>query len=190
MTISLFRHNRRNAIFAVLLLLTAVWCYVDYTGETASPKQGDAASRRQQAIDRLFGGDTFFDPAAEDVLTPATADNDSISWKLLAKAKPGPKPQFDKELLAYEGRSVTITGYMFPLAGMAAQSHFLLSAYPPGCPYCLPAGPTELIDIQATSDIPFSYSPITITGIFHPLQRPEETADGFLYRLTTAKIIK
>ncbi len=182
--------SRLNIIFAALLLLTAIWGYVETAGKPLPPKQGDAASRRQLAIDRLFGGDTFFDPAAEDVLTPATNDNDSISWKQLAKAKPGPKPQFDKELLGYEGRSVTITGYMFPLAGIAAQSHFLLSAYPPGCPYCLPAGPTELIDIEATSDIPFSYGPLTITGIFHPLQKPEETADGFLYRLTTAKILK
>lgn len=176
--------------FLAALLLCLGWGY--FSGgwrQLQSPPAGAAA--QQRALDRLFGGDVVFDPNAADVMTAPEAASDSLSWKLLATAKlKDMAVSYPAPLRALAGHRLKITGYMFPLQGAEGQSHFLLSAYPPSCPYCLPAGPTELIDIQSEKDVAFTYSPITLDGVFQPLEDKDDLANGFIYRFTKADIVK
>ncbi|MDE1153349.1 MAG: DUF3299 domain-containing protein [Micavibrio sp.] len=171
---------------AVLLLLCLSWALHDNRWHAAD------RSDRQQVIDRIFGGAATFDPNAADILVAAGSEGDDLDWKTLSHVKLDEtkglavSPHFKPDVLARAGKSAIITGYMFPLQGMEGQSHFLLSAYPPSCPYCLPGGPTEMIDVKAHEKIEFTNSPITLQGTLQVLQNSAETEDGFIYRLEDA----
>jgi len=176
--------------FLAALLICLGWGY--FSGGWRQLHNGNTGGAAQQrALDRLFGGDVVFDPNAADVMTAAAEAGDSLSWKILATAKlKDMAVTYQPAIRALAGHRVKITGYMFPLQGAEGQSHFLLSAYPPSCPYCLPAGPTELIDIQSEKDVAFTYSPITLEGDFQPLEDKDDLANGFIYRFTKADVIK
>jgi len=172
--------------FAVLLLLCAFWAMHD------SRWRAPDRAGRQQVIDRIFGGAANFDPNAADILVAAGSEGDDLDWKTLSHVKLDETaglsvtPHFKPDVLARANKSAIITGYMFPLQGMEGQSHFLLSAYPPSCPYCLPGGPAEMIDVKAHEKIEFTNAPITLQGTLHVLQNAADTQDGFIYRLDDA----
>lgn len=95
-----------------------------------------------------------------------------ISWKRFSK--------FDKTLKELAGTSVKVQGFMFPLDQAEEQGHFLLTMYPPSCPFCLPAGPEGMIEVFATKPIPFSYDLIDVQGT---IEFPEKDPMGLRYRL-------
>lgn len=183
----------------ILLLFTAsfaaimLWGYANgdmqklFTKRT--PEEKEAA--QQRALDHLFGSDQAFDPSADNITTTAAGQHDNLSWKTLTHAKlrmgkgNSPYPEgvdFAEDVKKLDNQEVTITGYMFPLQASGEQSHFLLSAYPPSCPYCLPGGPTELIEITESNALKFTYQPITIHGTFI-LLGGDALKEGMFYRM-------
>lgn len=179
------------AAFAVIIF----WGYASDSWQkvfTHDPQTLEA--RRQQALDHTLGADIAFDSSADDVTKLAAGTGDTLSWKILAHAKiimgkgNAIFPEgvnYADDVKAFDGKQVTITGYMFPLQASSGQNHFLLSAYPPSCPYCLPGGPTELIDITGQS-LPFTYDPVTLTGTLH-LLAGDALKEGLFYRMTGAQ---
>lgn len=140
----------------------------------------------QQAFDHIFGSDRSFEPSGDNINTIAKGNNDTISWKTLSHAQIIENNQvtieFGDDIKKLNGKDISITGYIFPLEASKKQSHFLLSAYSPTCPYCLPAGPTELIEVVNYKPIDFSYKPVTITGKFHTLDI-EAVKEGMYYQI-------
>ena len=59
---------------------------------------------------------------------------------------------------------VTVMGFMFPLEQSEKQKKFLLGPYPLGCPFHYHVGASQVIEINSTEPIDFSFEPITITG--------------------------
>ena len=59
---------------------------------------------------------------------------------------------------------VTVMGFMFPLEQSEKQKKFLLGPYPLGCPFHYHIGASQVIEINSTEPIDFSFEPITITG--------------------------
>jgi uncharacterized protein len=115
-----------------------------------------------------------------------------VSWKTLAQVEPvkqGAKmvPQFSKELLALDNQSVRVQGFILPMDMGDKQKHFLISAVPPHCPFCLPAGPDAIVEVFAKETIPYGFEPIIIYGKLAVLK---DDPGGLLYRLSEAEPIQ
>ena len=114
-----------------------------------------------------------------------------VSWRTLAQVEPvkqGNKmvPQFSKDILGLDRKDVRLYGFIIPLDLGNGQKHFLLSAVPPHCPFCLPAGPDALVEVQAKKPLSYGFEPIVIAGRFAVLK---DDPAGVLYRLTDAEAV-
>jgi hypothetical protein len=129
--------------------------------------------------------------ARDNVLTPITTPQDMLQWDVLAKAEIKEsgqtiRPVFTDAIKKMDGQTLTAKGYMFPLDAFGKQSHFLLSPYPSSCPFCLPAGPNELIEIKPDDAMAFTYDPVTVKGKFELLQSDDDIKQGMFYRMENA----
>ena len=69
-----------------------------------------------------------------------------VSWKTLAQVEPVKQgsrmvPSSRSDILALDRKDARVQGFMIPLDMGDKQKHFLVSAVPPHCSFCLPAGP-------------------------------------------------
>jgi len=70
---------------------------------------------------------------------------------------------------ALDGTEVNVKGYVIPLSGKTAQSHFMFSAYPfANCYFCGNAGPETIMEafIKGGEKVKFSEEAITLKGTF------------------------
>jgi hypothetical protein len=169
------------------------------------PLQGDAMNRllRLLLAAGVFG--VGLPAVALDTSVPATgmpsaADYSAqvlpefagvVSWKTLAQVEPvkqGNKivPQFSSDILGLDQKDVRVYGFMIPLEMTDQQTHFLLSAVPPHCPFCLPAGPDAIVELQAKKPVAYGFEPIVIAGRFAVLK---DDKAGVLYRMTDAEFV-
>jgi uncharacterized protein len=114
-----------------------------------------------------------------------------VSWKTLSKVEPRIKdgqivPKFSDEILGLDKKSARVQGFILPLDLGDKQHHFLLSAVPPHCPFCLPAGPEAIVEVLAQQKVEYGFEPIIMSGKFVVLQNDPS---GLLYRLTEAEPI-
>ena len=111
-----------------------------------------------------------------------------VSWKTLAAVEPMKKdgkmvPAFSTEIMGLDRTDVKVQGFMIPLDIGDKQKRFLLSAVPPHCQFCLPAGPDEIVEVEARSPVGYTFDPIVIGGKFSVVK---DDATGILYRMTGA----
>jgi hypothetical protein len=114
-----------------------------------------------------------------------------VSWKTLAQVEviqQGIKavPQFSKNILGLDRKDVRVYGFIIPLDMGADQKHFLLSAVPPHCPFCLPAGPDAIVEVHAKKPVAYGIEPIVVAGRFSVLK---DDPAGVLYQMTDAEPI-
>ncbi len=113
-------------------------------------------------------------------------------WQKLAKAKidfddkknafTATVPQDVKQL---SGKTESIAGFMLPLESTMQHDHFLLSKRTPTCPYCMPGGPTEVIDVYMQKPVEYNNGLLFITGTFKLV---DDTKSGLYFRLENATI--
>lgn len=136
--------------------------------------------------------------ARDSVTQGIQTDKNELQWKVLAKAdmkiikqngQDTAAPTYTKAIKALDGQAEQAAGYMFPLDKSDKQSHFLLSPYPSSCPYCLPAGPQELIEVRVKTPVPFTYDAVKVRGTFH-LLKGKDVAEGMFYRMTDATPVR
>lgn len=111
-----------------------------------------------------------------------------LSWKTLSRVEPVAKngkmmPAFSSEILGLDRTDVKVQGFMIPLDIGDKQKRFLISAVPPHCQFCLPAGPEEIVEVEARSPIRYTFDPIVVGGKFSVVK---DDASGILYRMTGA----
>src|SRR4029434_10019977 len=109
-----------------------------------------------------------------------------VSWKTLAQVQPvkqGGKmvPEFSREILALDRKDVKVQGFMIPLDIGDKQKRFLISAVPPHCQFCLPAGPDSLVEVEAKTPVTYTFDPIVVSGKFAVVK---DDPSGVLYRMT------
>ena len=114
-----------------------------------------------------------------------------VSWKTLSQVEPikeGDKmvPKFSNEVLKLDSKAVRVQGFLLPLDMGDEQHHFLLSAVPPSCPFCMPAGPDAIVEVVAKKAVAYGFEPIILSGKFAVLKNDPT---GVLYRLTEAEPI-
>src|ERR1700730_6763376 len=92
-------------------------------------------------------------PSAADYSTTLLPELQGVvSWKTLAQVEPVKRdgkiiPSFSSQILALDSQLVRINGFMMPLDMTEQQKHFLISAVPSSCPFCMPAGPEEIVAV-------------------------------------------
>lgn len=111
-----------------------------------------------------------------------------VSWRTLAQVMPVQQggrmvPEFSKEILTLDKREVKVQGFIIPLDMGDKQKRFLLSAVPPHCSFCMPAGPDAVVEVVARTAVKYGFEPIVVSGRFAVLH---DDAAGVLYRLTDA----
>ena len=120
-------------------------------------------------------------------LLPETAG--VVPWRTLAKVEPVKRdgkilPEFDKEVLGLDQRKIRIQGFILPMDLGEKQKHFLISAVPPHCPFCLPAGPDAIVEVVANKPVAYGLEPIVIQGKLAVLK---DDPSGVFYRMTDAQ---
>jgi len=119
---------------------------------------------------------------------PLVERKDIVSWKLLAevelvKQKDRYVPQFSQGVAALDQKDVTLQGFMMPLEMGDKQTHFVLSALPVTCAFCLPGGPEALVEVKTKQPVKYSFDPIVVRGRMSVLK---DDPTGVFYRVTEA----
>ena len=113
---------------------------------------------------------------------------DVVSWKTLAqvelvKQKDRYVPQFSSNVTALDKKEVKIQGFMMPLEMGDKQTHFVLSAMPTTCSFCMPGGPESLVEIKTKKPVKYTFEPIVMTGKLAVLK---DDPTGVFYRIVDA----
>lgn len=111
-----------------------------------------------------------------------------VSWQTLAQVQPVKQggrmvSEFSKDILALDRKEVKVQGFMIPLDMGEKQKRFLISAVPPHCGFCLPAGPDALVEVIAKTPVDYTFDPIVVSGRFAVVK---DDPAGVLYRMTDA----
>ena len=126
-------------------------------------------------------------------LHPVAADDKSlVTWETLAQVsvtrqKDRYVPEFSKQILGLDKREVKLKGFMIPLEQGLAQKHFLLSAQPTDCAFCMPGTAEAFAEVLAKKPVKYVVDPITVSGTFVLVR---DDSGGLLYRLTEAVMIE
>ena len=148
-----------------------------------------AAALPAQAQDQNKLGQHVPPPGVDPAMfKPLAERKDVLSWKLLAqvelvKLKDRYVPQFSGNVAALDQKEVKVQGFMLPLQTGAQQTHFVLSAMPQTCSFCLPGGPEQLVEVKAKKPVRYGFEPVVVTGKLSILK---EDPTGVYYRLTDA----
>jgi len=131
-------------------------------------------------------------PSAADYASQLLPEiNGVVSWKTLSQVEPvkqGGKmvPQFSRDIMGLDKKDVRVQGFIIPLDMGDKQKHFLLSAVPPHCPFCMPAGPDTIVEVLAKKPLAYGFEPIVVAGRFAVLK---DDPAGVLYRMTDAELV-
>jgi hypothetical protein len=126
--------------------------------------------------------------ADPSLFRPLTERTDVVSWKLLAqvelvKLKDRYVPQFSSGVAALDKKEVKVQGFMMPLEMGDKQTHFILSAMPQSCPFCMAGGPESLVEVKSKKPVTYGFEAIVLTGKLEVLK---DDPTGVFYRLTDA----
>ena len=132
----------------------------------------------------------------EDVWFPAPTPEGGVSWETLEATgvierevwgMPRQKPDFTDEVAQLAGTRIKVNGYPLPLQNSAKQTHFVLMAYPPDCPFHLNPAPTQFIEVHSSRPIAMTSDVQTIEGV---LELTGEDESGVFYRLVESTEIR
>jgi len=94
---------------------------------------------------------------------------------------------YSAEIKALDGQDVKLMGFIYPLEGGLEHARFLLTAWPPSCPFCLPAGPAQMVEVFCAEPVEFSEGAVLMTGRFELL---EDDPSGMYYRMHEAELVE
>jgi hypothetical protein len=99
--------------------------------------------------------------AQADVWKPASTPRGGVSWAVLKEIRE------NAQILSLAGERIKVAGWMDAFNPGRTQKHFLLMAYPPGCPIHFHAAPNQYIEITAASPFPLSRSKAIVVGYWN-----------------------
>jgi hypothetical protein len=127
-------------------------------------------------------------PISPDALKPLPEIKGVVSWKTLAQVEPVKVkdrvvPQFSEGVLKLDATEVRLQGFMMPLEMGDRQKHFVLTAMPQTCSFCLPGGPDSMVEVRAKTPVKYTFDPVVLSGKLTVLK---DDPNGLYYRLTDA----
>lgn len=119
---------------------------------------------------------------------PLDERKDVVSWMLLSKVelvkqKDRYVAQFANDVTALDQKEVKIQGFMMPLQLGDKQTHFVLSAMPQTCAFCMPGGPESMVEVKSKTPVKYTFDVVIVTGKLAVLK---DDPTGVFYRLTDA----
>lgn len=132
---------------------------------------------------------------SEQVWKPAPTPQGGVSWQTLESTKENTrtqagviysKPVFPPQVRALSGKRIKVNGYIMPLQNSAKQTHFVLLAYPPDCPFHLNPVPNQFIEVRAAAPVSVASGVQTIEGT---LELTGTDESGIFYRLKNSRAV-
>jgi hypothetical protein len=123
----------------------------------------------------------------EGVVGWDTLGNLDVRTEVIAPLQARFHTDYSKEIKALDGREVKLMGFIYPLEGGLEHKRFLLTAWPPSCPFCLPAGPSQMVEVFCQEPVEFTEGAILMAGRFELL---EDDPSGMYYRMQGAKEVE
>ncbi len=125
-------------------------------------------------------------------IAPLKERADVLAWSFLTNVKTKVEknrvlPVFPPAILALDGKSQRVQGFMMPLEPGERQTHFLLSSVPLSCGFCLPGGPESMIEVKSKTPIKYGLEPLVVQGRLAVLHDDQY---GLYYRITAAVAVK
>jgi uncharacterized protein len=119
---------------------------------------------------------------------PLPERKDVVSWKLLSqvelvKQKDRYVPKFAAGVAALDQKEVKVQGFMMPLQTGDKQTHFVLSAMPASCAFCMPGGPESMVEIKTRTPVKYTFEPVVVSGKLAILK---SDPTGIFYRIVDA----
>jgi uncharacterized protein len=132
-------------------------------------------------------GAGFHDPRS--AFKPLQEREGVLSWALLSSVTSRTEknqivPVFPPAVQALNDKPVKVQGFMMPLEPGERQKHFLLSAVPTTCGFCVPAGPEGLIEVRTSTPVKYTVDAITLQGRMAVLKNDKY---GLFYRVVDAQ---
>jgi hypothetical protein len=129
---------------------------------------------------------TFYE-VPEGVVGWDTLGNLDVRTEVIAPLQARFHTDYSKEIKALDGREVKLMGFIYPLEGGLEHKRFLLTAWPPSCPFCLPAGPSQMVEVLCQEPVEFTEGAILMAGRFELL---EDDPSGMYYRMQDARVVE
>jgi uncharacterized protein len=123
----------------------------------------------------------------EGVVGWDTLGNLNVRSEVVAPLQAVFHTDYSDEVKALDGQEVKLMGFIYPLEGGIEHKHFLLTAWPPSCPFCLPAGPSQMVEVLCDQPVEFSDGAVVMAGRFEVL---EDDPSGMYYRMHDAKLVE
>ena len=119
---------------------------------------------------------------------PLAERKDVVSWKTFAqvelvKMKDRYVPQFAQSVASLDQKEVKVQGFMMPLQMGDKQTHFVLSAMPATCSFCMPGGPEALVEVKTRQPVKYTFDAVVVKGKLSVLK---DDPTGVFYRITDA----
>ena len=115
----------------------------------------------------IGSGPGYHDPRS--AFKPLEERDGIVSWRVLSAVTTKPVnnrvvPTFPPAVQALNQQKVKVQGFMMPLEPGEKQRHFLLSAVPTTCGFCLPAGPEGLIEVRTRNPVKYGVEAVVVEG--------------------------
>ncbi len=127
---------------------------------------------------------------------PSRVFQDKNFWHVLAEVrfikenKSGYEmevPLFTDHLKSWNGKKISLKGFVIPVGEVGDESKFMLSSLPFNvCYFCGAAGPETIMEVESTENVKFTSQAIWMEGI---LQLNEKDPDRHIYILKDAKVV-
>jgi hypothetical protein len=113
---------------------------------------------------------------------------DVVSWQTfsqveLVKQKDRYVPKFAPGIAALDQKEVRVQGFMMPLETGDKQTHFVLSATPQTCAFCMPGGPESMVEVKTKTPVKYTFEPVIVSGKLTILK---DDPTGIFYRIVDA----
>ena len=74
-------------------------------------------------------------------------------------------PVFSSELKKWDGKQITLEGYIIPLNQGVGQDYFVLSRFPyQSCFFCGAAGPETVVEVYSNREVRYTDEKVKVTG--------------------------
>lgn len=143
-----------------------------------------------QPLPSIGQGPGYHDPRS--AFKPLEERVDILSWQLLSQVtaraeKKRIVPTFPAAVQALDRKTVKVQGFMMPLEAGDRQQHFLLSAVPTSCSFCVPAGPEGLVEVRTKKPVRYTLEPVVVEGVLAVLS---DDPYGLYYRVEDGDAVR
>jgi hypothetical protein len=125
-------------------------------------------------------------------MAPELCAQETDFWQVLAEVSYESKPvagddremdspKCSKRLQSWDGKKVTLKGYLIPLSEFGGKDAYMLSSLPfNNCFFCGGAGPETIVEVQVKQSLKFTSERIVVEGI---LMLNDDDPDHHMYVL-------